>query len=89
MTNRTFDLKLAFYLGVLAWLHIRHDLAAVVAAVLQGALADLEHAFSLRVRPSLLVPRVGALKSSILIEADESSCMRKELPILVSRSSTT
>ena len=77
MTNRTFDLKLAFDLGVLARLHIRHDLAAVVAAVLQGALADLEHAFSFRVRPSLLVSRVGALKSSVLIEADESSAINE------------
>ena len=36
-----------------------------MTAVLQGALADLEHALSLRVRASLLVPGVGALKSSV------------------------
>ena len=36
-----------------------------MAAVLQGALADLEHALSLSVRASLLVPGVGSLKSSV------------------------
>ena len=76
MNNRTFDLKLAFDLGVLTRLHIRHDLAAVVSTVLQGALTDLEHALSVCVRPGLLVPRVGALKSSVLIEADELSAIK-------------
>ena len=68
--QHTFNLKLALDLGILPWLHVRHDLAVVVADVLKGAFADLEHALSLYVRAGLLVPGVSALRKSSVLSSE-------------------
>jgi hypothetical protein len=57
----TFNVEPAVNFCLLSLLHIVEDLAAVVAGVLESALAYLEHHLALRIRPGHLISVVCQL----------------------------